>query len=63
VDALKILASLTPEQITDRLNEIEREADALRVLLRSARARQVAGGREQRHRRQPVGDRPQGAPR
>jgi hypothetical protein len=39
MDAVEILANLTPEKIRTRLDEIKREARALRVLLRSARAR------------------------
>jgi hypothetical protein len=40
VDALQILNTLTPEQIEDRLDDLDREARALRVLLRSVKVRQ-----------------------
>jgi hypothetical protein len=46
-----LLNSLDPEAIARRLEELDREARALRVLLRSARARQAAqqrGGRASR---------------
>jgi ribosomal protein L29 len=39
-DPVAFLASLTPEEIEERLAELDRQARALRVLLRSARARQ-----------------------
>jgi hypothetical protein len=41
-DPVALLESLDPEAIAARLDELEREAQALRVLLRSARARQGA---------------------
>jgi hypothetical protein len=38
-DALAALASLTPEQIRERLDALAREQHSLRVLLRYSRAR------------------------
>jgi hypothetical protein len=38
-----ILDRLEPEQIVERLAALDREAQALRVLLRAVRARQRAG--------------------
>lgn len=40
--AISAMRSLTIEQITEQLNQIDAERDALRVLLRSARARDRA---------------------
>ena len=42
IDPLKVLAELTPERIRERLQELDREVRALRILLRSALARQHA---------------------
>jgi hypothetical protein len=41
-DAIDALATITVKQLRERLDEIEREAQSLRVLLRSALARQAA---------------------
>jgi hypothetical protein len=38
-DATAVLDALDPEQITERLDRLEAEKEALRVLLRAARAR------------------------
>jgi hypothetical protein len=45
VNAVELINSLDPGAIEDRLNELDREAQALRVLLRSARAREGAARR------------------
>jgi hypothetical protein len=39
-DASALLESLNPEQIVDRLQALDRESRALRVLLRASRIRQ-----------------------
>lgn len=44
-DPIALLERLDPDAIAARLEEIEREGKALRVLLRSARARQNSAGR------------------
>jgi hypothetical protein len=44
-----LLESLDADAIAARLDELEREAQALRVLLRSARARQGAKKRAEAH--------------
>jgi hypothetical protein len=43
-DPLALLAALDPEQIRARLDTLEREARALRVLLRSTMARRAHRG-------------------
>lgn len=45
-DPLILLREVTPEQIVNRLAQLDGEAKALRVLLRSARARQRAETQE-----------------
>lgn len=52
IDPLTLLDSLSPEQIVSQLEDLDREVRALRVLLRSARARQR---RAQHEEQQPGG--------
>jgi uncharacterized pyridoxal phosphate-containing UPF0001 family protein len=47
-DATTIVHSLDAEQIAERLNELAAEQQALRVLLRSARAREQVRRRRER---------------
>ena len=47
-DPVALLRNLTSEQIVARLDEIEAEASALRVLLRSTRARERAQARRKK---------------
>jgi hypothetical protein len=51
-DPIRMLEALTPEVIRDRLAKLECEEDALRVLLRSARAREGVNQRRRLARRQ-----------
>ena len=44
-DAVALIESLDPEAIRNRLAELDRQSRALRVLLRSAMARQHAASR------------------
>jgi hypothetical protein len=46
-DAVTLIEALDPDQISRRLDELVAEERALRVLLRSARARQQARRRRQ----------------
>jgi len=43
-DPLKLLAGLTAEQVAGRIDALERELSALRVLLRSLRVRERKTG-------------------
>jgi hypothetical protein len=52
-DPCAIVASLDAEAIHSRLQDIEREADSLRVLLRAARARR--GHQKKNGQRKPAG--------
>jgi hypothetical protein len=45
-DPLKAIQALAPAEIEERLEELDRQASALRVLLRSARAREAVGRRQ-----------------
>jgi hypothetical protein len=45
-DPLRAIQSLSADEIENRLDELDRQASALRVLLRSARAR-AAGAKRQ----------------
>ena len=47
-DPVELLRELTADAIQERLLSVEAEADALRVLLRSARARERRDERKQR---------------
>jgi hypothetical protein len=47
-DPNTVLDSLDPDRIVSRLQELEQEARALRVLLRAARTRQRQRARDQR---------------
>jgi hypothetical protein len=51
-DPIRIVESLDADLIAARLAELSAEQRALRVLLRSARARQVARERQERQRRE-----------
>ena len=51
-DPIAIVDSLDPDDIRERLRDLDRQADALRVLLRSAVARRAAA---ERHRPEPPG--------
>jgi hypothetical protein len=44
-DPVQLVEQLDPDAIAARLDELDREAAALRVLLRSTRARQAATSR------------------
>jgi len=46
INAVRLIESLDPDQISRRLHELVAEERALRVLLRSARAREHARRRE-----------------
>jgi hypothetical protein len=46
-DPVAIIDTLDADAIAERLEQLDRERDALRVLLRSARARQRAAARRQ----------------
>jgi hypothetical protein len=50
-DAAAIVESLDVEAIRDRLDELDRQSRALRVLLRSALARQREADRRERDRK------------
>jgi hypothetical protein len=47
-DPIRFIESLDADQIAERLAQLSAEERALRVLLRSARARQAAKGRQRK---------------
>lgn len=47
-DLVTLISSLSADALVRRLDEIDREASALRVLLRAVRAREQANRRQQR---------------